>query len=116
MTPLSSTLNKVLTKLQTGHTLSAASHSGFLCVPSMYHSILHSFENSVVKLVEPVIVLIYKGQAAGPNPHKFTWYDCSGQCHFDRVLGSSKQALGEASPVSNVRLDLIVPAEKQDGG
>lgn len=32
------------------------------------------------------------------------------------VLGSSKQALGESSPVSNVRLDLVVPAEKQDGG
>lgn len=32
------------------------------------------------------------------------------------LYACSKQALGEPSPVSNVRLDLIVPPEKQDGG
>lgn len=84
----------MLTKLQRGHTLSAASHSELLCVPGIYHFILHLFADSVVKLVEPVIVLIYKGQAAGPNPHKFTWYDCSGQCHLGSVVCISKQTLG----------------------
>lgn len=69
VTPLSSsTLNKVLTKLQTGHTLSAASHSELLCMPGFYNFIFHLFADSVVKLVEPVIVLSTRVKQMGLIP------------------------------------------------
>lgn len=46
-----------------------------------------------MKLVEPVIVLIHKDQAAGLNPHKFTWYDCSGSAILTVLCASFRRSI-----------------------
>lgn len=86
-----------------------------VCLASIISSCIY-LQSGLVKLVEPIIALIYMGHAAGPNHHKFTRYGCSVQYHFDSIVRSSRQALGEPPPVSNARLNLIVPPEKWEGG
>jgi len=44
------------------------------------------------------------------------WYGCTAQYQFDSVVNSSRQALGDLSPLSNVRLNPIVPPGKYDIG
>lgn len=68
----SSTLNKALTKLQTIHTLSAASPSELLCVPGIYNFILLVFTEWPAETSRAP--LICKSPAAWSNHHKFTWY------------------------------------------